>query len=81
MTPTSSRSPDITVRLRCWSTAGNNDARPDENWISEAVATFESSTSIGAVESKVLDWDGVNVEYLDAAITWYGMSYKPHAGE
>lgn len=31
MTPTSSRSPDITVRLRCWSTAGNNDARPEHH--------------------------------------------------
>ena len=59
----------------------NNDAKPHADWIAEAVATFESSTSIGAVASKVLDWDGVNVDYLDAAITWYGMGYKPHAGE
>jgi GT2 family glycosyltransferase len=59
----------------------NNDARPHPDWIAEAVATFAAGSDIGAVASKVLDWDGVNVDYLDAAITWYGMGYKPHAGE
>jgi GT2 family glycosyltransferase/glycosyltransferase involved in cell wall biosynthesis len=59
----------------------NNDAKPHPDWIAEAIATFETSPRIGAVASKVLDWDAVNVDYLDAAITWYGMGYKPHAGE
>ncbi|MBG6214154.1 GT2 family glycosyltransferase/glycosyltransferase involved in cell wall biosynthesis [Cryobacterium sp. CAN_C3] len=59
----------------------NNDAKPHPDWISEAVATFAQGVDIGAVASKVLDWDGVNVDYVDASITWYGMGYKPHAGE
>jgi GT2 family glycosyltransferase/glycosyltransferase involved in cell wall biosynthesis len=59
----------------------NNDAKPHQDWISEAIATFAQGIDIAAVASKVLDWDGVNVDYLDAAITWYGMGYKPHAGE
>jgi GT2 family glycosyltransferase/glycosyltransferase involved in cell wall biosynthesis len=59
----------------------NNDARPDREWIAAAVATFESSTSIGAVASKVLDWDGVDLDYGGAAITWFGMGYKPGAGD
>ncbi|WP_245867011.1 glycosyltransferase [Diaminobutyricimonas aerilata] len=59
----------------------NNDARPDARWIAAAVAAFESSPRIGAVASKVLDWEGERVDYVDAALTWYGMGYKPHAGE
>jgi hypothetical protein len=59
----------------------NNDAKPHPDWITEAIATFATGADIGAVASKVLDWEGVNVDYLDAAITWYGMGYKPHAGE
>ncbi|MGO4105209.1 glycosyltransferase [Leifsonia sp. YAF41] len=59
----------------------NNDARPDSGWIKEAIATFSTGHNIGAVASKVLDWEGERVDYLDAAVTWYGMGYKPHAGE
>jgi hypothetical protein len=59
----------------------NNDAKPHPDWIKEAIDTFATGADIGAVASKVLDWDGVNVDYLDAAVTWYGMGYKPHAGE
>lgn len=59
----------------------NNDAKPHPDWIAEAIETFATGADIGAVASKVLDWDGVNVDYLDASVTWYGMGYKPHAGE
>ncbi|TFD29216.1 glycosyltransferase [Cryobacterium lyxosi] len=59
----------------------NNDAKPHADWIKEAISTFATGSDIGAVASKVLDWDGVNVDFVDAAVTWYGMGYKPHAGE
>jgi GT2 family glycosyltransferase/glycosyltransferase involved in cell wall biosynthesis len=59
----------------------NNDAKPAPDWIAEAIKTFDTAADIGAVASKVKDWDGERVDYLDAAITWYGMGYKPHAGE
>ena len=59
----------------------NNDARPDRGWVRAAVEVFDSSPRIGAVASKVLDWEGTEVDYVDAAVTWYGMGYKPHAGE
>lgn len=59
----------------------NNDAKPHVDWIKEAINTFATGSDIGAVASKVLDWDGVNVDFVDAAVTWYGMGYKPHAGE
>ncbi|NYI42458.1 glycosyltransferase [Demequina lutea] len=59
----------------------NNDAKPAPDWISSAVATFRTSPDIGAVASKVLDWEGDRIDFIDAAVTWYGMGYKPHAGE
>ena len=59
----------------------NNDARPHPDWIKEGVATFNTGKDVAAVASKVLDWDGKRVDYVGSAVTWYGMGYKPHAGE
>lgn len=64
----------------------NNDARPDRRWIAAAVAAFESDRTIGAVASKVLDWEGNLVDYVDGSLTWFGMGYKrevekPDAGQ
>ncbi|MEQ1735015.1 MAG: glycosyltransferase [Rhodoglobus sp.] len=59
----------------------NNDARPHPSWIAEGIAAFHGDPNIGAVASKVLDWEGSRVDYVGSAITWYGMGYKPHAGE
>jgi len=54
----------------------NNDARPHAEWVSEAVATFEAEPSVGSVASKVLDWDGKLIDYVDGSLTWFGMGYK-----
>jgi GT2 family glycosyltransferase/glycosyltransferase involved in cell wall biosynthesis len=54
----------------------NNDARPHAKWVSEAVATFEAEPSVGSVASKVLDWDGKLIDYVDGSLTWFGMGYK-----
>ncbi|MDN4614426.1 glycosyltransferase [Leifsonia sp. F6_8S_P_1B] len=55
----------------------NNDAKPDAAWVSAAVARFESSDRVGAVASRVLDWDGEKVDYIGSAMTWFGQGYKP----
>lgn len=54
----------------------NNDARPGREWISAAVAAFEADSEIGSVASKVLDWDGGLIDYVDGSLTWFGMGYK-----
>jgi GT2 family glycosyltransferase/glycosyltransferase involved in cell wall biosynthesis len=54
----------------------NNDARPDPQWVRAAVEVLERDGSIGAVASKVLDWDGALIDYVDGSLTWYGMGYK-----
>jgi GT2 family glycosyltransferase/glycosyltransferase involved in cell wall biosynthesis len=64
----------------------NNDARPAPGWIRGAVETLERDRSIAAVASKVLDWDGTHIDYVDGSLTWFGMGYKreverPDTGE
>lgn len=54
----------------------NNDAKPHEDWVAAAVAVLEAEGDVGAVASKVLDWDGALVDYVDGSLTWYGMGYK-----
>jgi len=54
----------------------NNDARPGEGWVRAAVEVLEEDTTIGSVASKVLDWDGKLIDYVDGSLTWFGMGYK-----
>ncbi|MCP2255867.1 Glycosyltransferase, GT2 family [Prauserella aidingensis] len=58
----------------------NNDARPAPGWVGAAVATLRAEPTVGAVASKVLDWEGTGTDYVDAGLTWFGMGYKRHAG-
>ena len=54
----------------------NNDARPDAQWIAAAVRAFEEDDAIASVASKVVDWDGKLIDYVDGSMTWFGMGYK-----
>jgi GT2 family glycosyltransferase len=59
----------------------NNDARPHPQWISAAVGAFERQAAVGAVASKVLDWEGKTIDFADASLTWFGMGYKREVEE
>ncbi len=59
----------------------NNDARPHPDWVRAAVRVFRAEPTVGAVASKVLDWDGRAIDFVDGGLTWFGMGYKRHAGE
>ncbi|MDU0290155.1 glycosyltransferase [Saccharothrix longispora] len=59
----------------------NNDARPHRDWLLEAVRVLRAEPAVGAVASKVLDWEGRDVDFVDGGLTWFGMGYKRHAGE
>lgn len=54
----------------------NNDARPHADWVRAAVEVFEAEPDVASVASKVLDWDGRLVDYVDGSLTWFGMGYK-----
>jgi len=59
----------------------NNDARPDREWVSAAAAVLDRDGSVACVASKVLDWDGELVDFVDAGLGFYGHGFKLHAGE
>ena len=58
----------------------NNDARPAPRWIAAAVDVLEREPGVGAVASKVLDWEGQVVDYVDGSLAWFGMGYKREVG-
>lgn len=58
----------------------NNDARPDPEWLVHGVKTLFSGPRVGAVASRVLDWEGKTIDYAGAGLTWYGMGYRPLSG-
>jgi GT2 family glycosyltransferase/glycosyltransferase involved in cell wall biosynthesis len=58
----------------------NNDAKPDPNWLARGVETLMSGPRVGAVASRVLDWEGKTIDYAGAGLTWYGMGYRPLSG-
>jgi GT2 family glycosyltransferase/glycosyltransferase involved in cell wall biosynthesis len=59
----------------------NSDARPHRDWVRTAVEVFHTAPDVAAVASKVLDWDGELIDFVDGGLTWYGMGYKRHVGE
>jgi GT2 family glycosyltransferase/glycosyltransferase involved in cell wall biosynthesis len=59
----------------------NNDARPHPDWARAAVDVLRAEPTVAAVASKVLDWDGSTVDFVDGGLTWFGMGYKRHTGQ
>src|SRR5262249_47192664 len=59
----------------------NNDARPDAEWLAAATAALDRDGTVACVASKVLDWDGELVDFVDAGLGFYGHGFKLHAGE
>ena len=58
----------------------NNDARPDPGWLRHAVDVLAADPSVACVASKVLDWEGQTVDFVAAALSFYGHGFKLHAG-
>ncbi|HEV3352341.1 MAG TPA: glycosyltransferase, partial [Acidimicrobiales bacterium] len=59
----------------------NNDARPHADWIRAAVGSLEADSSVSCIASKVLDWEGNIVDFVDAGLAYYGHGFKLHVGE
>lgn len=58
----------------------NSDARPHASWLTAAVTPLRAEPSIGAVASKVLDWDGQRIDFVGGNINFAGHGYKLEAG-
>jgi GT2 family glycosyltransferase len=58
----------------------NNDARPHPHWLAAAINPLEYDGSIACVASKVLGWDGSTVDFVGAALAYYGHGFKVDFG-
>jgi GT2 family glycosyltransferase len=58
----------------------NNDARADQRWVGAAVDVLRQDDGVACVASKVLDWEGQHIDFVDGSLTWYGMGYKREVG-
>jgi GT2 family glycosyltransferase/glycosyltransferase involved in cell wall biosynthesis len=56
-------------------------ARPDPNWLQEAVTVLRRDGTVACVASKVLDWEGKHVDFVEAAMAFYGYGIGLHQGE
>jgi GT2 family glycosyltransferase len=54
----------------------NNDARPHPHWLAAAMHPLEYDGSIACVASKVLGWDGSTIDFVGAALAYYGHGFK-----
>jgi len=59
----------------------NNDAKPGRDWIRAALGQFAVSPKVAAVGSKVLDWEGKAIDFVQGSLTWFGMGYKDRVTE
>lgn len=59
----------------------NNDAKPSVDWIRAALGQFAVSPKVAAVGSKVLDWEGKAIDFVQGSLTWFGMGYKDRVTE
>ncbi|WP_374977432.1 glycosyltransferase [Microbacterium trichothecenolyticum] len=51
-------------------------ARPEPDWIRQAVRTFHAGAQIGAVASKVVSHDGATASFAGGSLTWFGRGYS-----
>lgn len=51
-------------------------ARPETDWIREAVRAFHGGTQVGAVASKVISHDGATAPFAGGSLTWFGKGYS-----
>jgi GT2 family glycosyltransferase/glycosyltransferase involved in cell wall biosynthesis len=58
----------------------NNDARPHPRWLVAAVEVLREEAAVGAIASKVLDWDGERVDFVGGNINFAGQGYRTEAG-
>ncbi len=59
----------------------NNDARPDPQWLTRAVDVLEHRAGVACVASRVLDWEGEEIDFAAASMSFYGHGFKMHAGD
>lgn len=58
----------------------NSDARPDADFLAASVPVLRDNPDVGAVATKVLDWEGEHIDFVGAGMSWYGQAFKTGVG-
>lgn len=59
----------------------NNDMRVDPEWLSALVDVIETDPDVAAVGSKILTWDGDDIDFVGGTVNFYGMGFQPQDKE
>ena len=54
----------------------NNDARVDQRFVSELVSKYDPGSGAVCVGARIMSWDGETVDFVDGAVSYYGMGQQ-----
>ncbi len=54
----------------------NNDMRVDRRWLAKLVEAIQTSDDVAAVGSKILSWDGSEIDFAGGMLNFYGMGFQ-----
>jgi GT2 family glycosyltransferase len=64
-----------------WLAFLNNDMRVEPDWVSKLVAPVLTNPKLGAVSSKILNWDGTAIDFIGAGINFQGFGFQIDHGK
>ncbi|HXV97794.1 MAG TPA: glycosyltransferase family 2 protein, partial [Anaerolineae bacterium] len=59
----------------------NPDMRVDPRWLIELVKLLLEDTEVAAIGSKILNWDGQQIDFAGGAANFYGYGYQTGRGQ
>ncbi len=64
-----------------WLAFLNNDMRVEPDWIRRLVKPVVANRKLGAVSSKILNWDGTAIDFIGAGINFQGFGFQIDHGK
>jgi len=59
----------------------NPDMKVEPEWLLNLVSTLQTAADVAAVGSKILSWDGQNIDFAGGAANFYGYGYQVGLGQ
>ena len=56
----------------------NNDMKVDVDWIKKGVSQFSRAEDIVCVASKIMDWNGENIDFCGGTVQYFGFADQLH---
>lgn len=59
----------------------NNDAKVDVDWLTYLAAPLLRYSDVSCTASKILSWDGDQIDFVGSSLSFYGHGFKPAVGK